>query len=278
MRWQMGRRSSNLDDRRGMPVGLIGGGGGMIAVGLIVALLGGDPTPFLQEGFSRAIQTQQLQSSNIPKEEQDKLADFVSVVLAGTEDTWHTQFNAMGMRYTEPQLVLFGGAVQSACGNAVRAMGPFYCPLDQKVYLDLDFFHELDKRFGAPGDFAQAYVVAHEVGHHVQNLLGVLDETREAQQRLPRAQANTVSVKTELMADCLAGIWAHQTQQAGLLDNGDVEEALNAASKIGDDTLQQRTRGQVVPDSFTHGSSAQRYQWFKTGFDTGQIDACNTFR
>lgn len=278
MRWQMGRRSDNIEDRRGsgMPVGILGGGGGLIAVGVIVALLGGDPTLFLQEGLNRAMQTQ-TQQSRLPKDEQDKLADFVSVVLAGTEDTWNKQFAAMGMRYTEPDLVLFSGRVQSACGSAVSAMGPFYCPFDQKVYLDLDFFHQLDTEFGAPGDFAQAYVVAHEVGHHVQNLLGILDKSMAAQRRASRSEANAISVKTELMADCLAGIWAHETQDAGLLESGDVEEALHAASRIGDDNLQKQTQGYVVPDSFTHGTSAQRYSWFKTGFTSGTINDCNPF-
>jgi predicted metalloprotease len=277
MRWQIGRRSSNIEDRRGIPGAALGGGGGLIIVGIVVALLGGDPTPFLMEGVSRSVTQLQTKNSAIPKAEQDELVDFVSVVLAGTEDTWRARFTALGGSYTEPHMVIFSGMVQSACGNAVSAMGPFYCPYDQTVYLDLDFFHDLKVKHGAPGDFAQAYVIAHEVGHHVQNQLGILDQVDRARNTMSRSQSNQTSVKTELMADCLAGIWAHETQQSGLLENGDVEEALNAASKIGDDVMQKQSRGVVVPDSFTHGSAAQRYHWFKTGFDTGSVDACNTF-
>lgn len=276
MLWRSGRRSENLVDRRGVPGVAVGGGGGLIVIGIIVALLGGDPTAFLVEGVNRTIQ-RHTQQSTLPKADQDELVDFMSVVLGGTEDVWHAKFSAMGGRYAEPTMVVFSGMVDSACGTASAAVGPFYCPLDQTIYLDLEFFHELNTRFGAPGDFAQAYVLAHEVGHHVQNLLGVLKQTTEARRRLSSAEGNRVSVKTELMADCLAGIWAHETQDKGLLESGDVEEALTAASKIGDDAIQKRTQGTVVPDSFTHGSSAQRYEWFKKGFASGDPDACNTF-
>ena len=267
MLWQSGRRSENVQDRRGVPGGIVGGGGVMLVIGVVVALLGGDPMPFLAEGLQRTIQTH-TQSSSVPKAEQDQLVDFVSVVLGGTEDVWAARFKQAGASYVNPPLVIFSGVVNSACGQAARAAGPFYCPNDQTVYLDLEFFHDLKTRFGAPGDFAQAYVIAHEVGHHVQDMMGLLRPTRD----------NAQSVKTELMADCLAGIWAHDTQDKGLLENGDVQEALTAASHIGDDVLQQQSQGVVVPDSFTHGSAKQRYQWFKTGFDSGDVEACNTFR
>jgi predicted metalloprotease len=277
MRWDHLRRSANLQDRRGVPAGVIGGGGGLIAIGVIVALLGGDPTMFLMEGINRTIQTR-TQNSSIPKDEQDKMVQFTAAVLGTTEDAWHARFQQMGSRYTDPQLIVFSGTTQSACGRAAQAMGPFYCPLDQTIYLDLEFFHALRTRHKAPGDFAQAYVIAHEVGHHVQNQLGVLDKVQNARRTLPRAKANEVSVKTELMADCLAGLWAHDTQNRALLDDDDIAEALNAASMIGDDVLQKQQQGYVVPDSFTHGSAAQRQQAFKTGFDSGDINKCDTFK
>jgi uncharacterized protein len=276
MLWQSGRRSSNIQDRRGIGP-IAGGGGGLIIVGIIVALLGGDPTPFLMEGVSRSIQMH-TQESNIPKAEQDELVDFTSVVLAGTEDVWMQRFNEMGLRYVEPTMVIFSGMVQSACGTASSAVGPFYCNRDQTIYLDLEFFYELKTRFGAPGDFAQAYVIAHEVGHHVQNLLGVLEHADQQNYARSPAQRNATSVKVELMADCLSGIWAHDTQNKNLLEQGDVEEALTAASHIGDDVLQEKSSGQVVPDSFTHGSAAQRYEWFNKGFERGSLNTCNTFK
>ncbi|HEY1097101.1 MAG TPA: neutral zinc metallopeptidase [Alphaproteobacteria bacterium] len=275
MRWQNLRRSSNIEDRRGIPGGIIGGGGGLIAVGVIVALLGGDPTPFLMEGINRTIQTR-TQTSPIPKAEQDEMFHFSAAILASTEETWHDAFQKLGGQYTDPHMVVFSGMTRSACGQAVQAMGPFYCPFDETIYLDLEFFQELRTRHDAPGDFAQAYIIAHEVGHHVQNQLGVLDQVQAAKARNPH-QANAISVKTELMADCLAGIWAHETQERALLENGDLEEALRAASHIGDDTLQKQQRGYIVPDSFTHGTSAQRYAWFKKGFEAGDIKACNSF-
>ncbi|MDB5477931.1 MAG: putative metalloprotease [Alphaproteobacteria bacterium] len=272
MLWQSGRRSENVSDRRGIPGGVAGGGGLlMLGIGVVVALLGGDPSQFFAEGLSRTLQTR-TEASHIPQAQQDEMVDFVKVVLGGTEDVWRAKFQAMGGQYADPQMVIFSGAVNSACGRATRAVGPFYCPNDQTVYIDLEFFNELKTRFGAPGDFAQAYVIAHEVGHHVQNLTGVFEQTERY------GRSNETSVKTELMADCLAGIWAHETQNKGLLESGDVEEALNAASHIGDDALQKQTQGVVVPDSFTHGSSAQRYQWFRTGYETGDMERCNTFR
>jgi predicted metalloprotease len=207
------------------------------------------------------------------------LVEFVSVVLADTEDTWHELFRESGGAYREPKLVLFSGAVDSACGFAQAAMGPFYCPADQKVYIDLSFFADLRRRFGAPGDFAQAYVIAHEVGHHVQALLGISDEVRAARRELGEAEGNRLLVRQELQADCLAGVWAHHAHRArNVLERGDVEEALGAAAAIGDDRLQKRSRGHATPDSFTHGSSAQRTRWFKFGLDHGSLEACDTFK
>lgn len=206
------------------------------------------------------------------------MADFVSVVLADTEDTWHTLFQQMGETYVEPKLVLFSGAVNSACGYARSAVGPFYCPADQKLYIDLNFYRDLKNRYQAPGDFAQAYVIAHEVGHHVQNQLGISNRVRALQRRVDQVEANQLSVRQELQADCFAGIWAHHAQRSRqILEAGDIEEALNAASSIGDDRLQQQTKGYVVPEAFTHGSSAQRVRWFKRGIQTGDPEQCNTF-
>jgi len=209
----------------------------------------------------------------------DRLADFVSVVLADTEDTWHSLFQKMGRTYREPNLVLFSGAVESACGFAQAAMGPFYCPADQKVYIDLSFYKDLKNRHGAPGDFAQAYVIAHEIGHHVQTLLGISEKVHSARRRASQVEGNKLSVMQELQADCFAGIWAHHANRARqILEEGDIEEALNAASAIGDDRLQRRSRGYVMPDSFTHGSSEQRVHWFKQGLESGDVLDCNTFR
>ncbi len=207
----------------------------------------------------------------------DEMKRFVSVVLAETEDVWGELFKVAGQRYKDPTLVLFSGGVSSACGFASSASGPFYCPGDSKVYLDTEFFDQLDRRFGAPGDFAQAYVIAHEVGHHVQNQIGVLPKFNQMRQRMSQAEANAMSVRVELQADCFAGVWAHYTDQKGLLEAGDLDEALNAAQQIGDDTLQKRQQGYVVPESFNHGTSEQRARWFRTGFDTGRADACDTF-
>ena len=278
MRWKMGRRSTNVDDRRGSGGGaplVVGGGGlGVLVLALVVTLLGGDPSVILEQVATPSGQTQPQQTSPV----EDELADFTSVVLADTEDTWNAIFAEIGRDYPEPTLVLFSGAVQSACGFAQAAVGPFYCPADQKVYIDLSFYDELKRRHQAPGDFAQAYVIAHEVGHHVQNVLGISDQVRQLQSRASQAEANQLSVRLELQADCLAGVWANRADEArNILEQGDIEEALNAASQIGDDKLQQKAQGYVVPDSFTHGSSAQRVRWFRQGLQTGDPEQCNTF-
>jgi predicted metalloprotease len=295
MRWQGGRRSDNVEDRRGMgpaagaaaalplilrfvpnlirtKVGriiLITGiivifGGRMLGIDVLSLLSGGGMSPG--------------QSSAQLTEADQQAADFVSVVLADTEDTWNPLFNQMGQTYRNPTLVLFTGSVNSACGYASAAVGPFYCPGDQKLYVDLSFFQDLKNRFGAPGDFAQAYVIAHEVGHHVQTLLGISQQVAEARKGASEAQVNALSVRQELQADCFAGVWGHiANSKRQLLDPGDLEEALQAATAIGDDRLQREAGGQVVPDSFTHGTSAQRVKWFRAGFDSGDIKACDTF-
>jgi uncharacterized protein len=284
MRWSEGRRSENVEDRRGMGGPMIAAGGvGILGLllALAVALLGGDPTVILQQlsaggglGGDRVAVSRPKQASP----DEDRLADFVSVVLADTEDTWKEQFRANGGRYTAPKLVIFDGVVSSACGMAQGAMGPFYCPSDQKVYIDLDFYRQLRRQLGAPGDFAQAYVVAHEIGHHVQHQLGIDQQVQRLQQRVPKAQANQLSVRLELQADCLAGVWANKTAtQRRTLEDGDIEEALNAAARIGDDTLQRQGTGRVRPESFTHGSAAQRQRWFATGLQSGDMNSCDTF-
>ncbi|HNU02455.1 MAG TPA: neutral zinc metallopeptidase, partial [Acidobacteriota bacterium] len=253
------------------------GGLGGIALIVIALLMGADPIQLLQQvGTTSMSSDSGGQVATNPEE--DKLAEFVSVVLASTEDVWVDQFRREGMTYQAPKLVLFTGQVQSACGMAGSATGPFYCPADQKVYIDLQFYHDLQNRFGAPGDFAQAYVIAHEIGHHVQNQLGILGKVHEAQQRVSKEQANQLSVRLELQADFLAGVWAHHTQKMrGLLESGDLEEAINAAAAIGDDRLQQAGQGYVVPDSFTHGSSEQRARWFRLGYETGDMNRGDTF-
>jgi uncharacterized protein len=279
MRWQMGRRSDNVEDRRGMSVGrrgaVVGGGLGTVVLVLLAMYFGIDPSVILQGGDpgpQPAPSVQQRPAGD------DQLREFVSVVLADTEDTWRDLFRQMGRQYQEPKLVLFSGAVQSACGFAQAAVGPFYCPGDQKVYIDLSFYRDLRDRIGAPGDFAQAYVIAHEVGHHVQNLLGIAERIRSAQGRRGQTEANALQVRMELQADCLAGVWASNAQRARqILEAGDIEEGLNAASAIGDDRLQRQSQGRVVPESFTHGSSAQRVRWFKRGIETGDPGQCDTF-
>jgi predicted metalloprotease len=255
----------------------IGGGGiGLLVIVVIALFLGVDPTPLLQQTTSSSVS--QGSPSAPPPAEQNELADFVSVVLADTEDTWRAQFAEGGQRYVEPTLVLFTDRVQSACGMAGAAMGPFYCPADQQIYIDLGFYDELRTRFRAPGDFAQAYVIAHEVGHHVQNLLGISDQVHNSQRGLGKAEANALSVRLELQADCFAGVWANRAQRTrDILEPGDIEEALNAASAIGDDRIQRQAGGAVAPDSFTHGSSEQRVRWFKRGFETGDGGLCDTF-
>lgn len=276
MRWEEGRRSTNIEDRRGIGVGTIGGGGiGMLLLVLAVSCLTGvNPLALLQ--IVEENQPAQTQSVPTGAPANDPAAEFVSVVLADTEETWTRVFATAGKQYREPVLVLFNDAVQSACGGASAASGPFYCPNDQKVYLDLSFFRELDQRFGAPGDFAQAYVVAHEVGHHVQHLLGIDRQVREGQQQsYGRAGANQLSVALELQADCLAGVWGNHASKKNLLDADDVDEGLRAAAAIGDDRL---TRGRVSPESFTHGTSEQRARWLRQGLSSGDINNCDTFR
>ena len=280
MRWKKGRRSTHIEDRRGRRTGGVAFKGGIGTIVIALALgyfLGIDPQVLLQiqQGLApTAMEPAPYQ----PTAEEEQLADFVSVVLADTEDTWNAIFQQAGRDYQEPKLVLFSGAVQSACGMASAAMGPFYCPGDQKVYIDLAFFEDLQRRHGAPGDFAQAYVIAHEVGHHVQTLLGISKQVRSAQRGLGESEANTMSVQQELQADCFAGLWGfHADRSRQVLEQGDIEEALNAAAAIGDDRLQKQGQGYVVPESFTHGSSEQRVQWFRKGIESGAYSSCDTF-
>lgn len=298
MRWQGRRQSTNIRDVRGSGGfgGRLGGGGfgglgrggpfavrraggggiGIIIVFLILAFVFGiNPLELLSGNVSTGTspQGQQVGQTGLS----DEARDFVATVLADTEDTWSEIFAAEGKDYPEPTLTLFSGSVTSACGFASAATGPFYCPNDQNLYIDLEFFTELQRRFGAPGDFAEAYVIAHEVGHHVQNVLGILPEVHQREQALGEAEANVLSVKTELQADCFAGVWANHTKRKGLLEAGDVEEALTAAAAVGDDRLQQQGQGYVVPDSFTHGTSEQRATWFRKGLDQGAVEGCDTF-
>ena len=282
MRWQMGRRSDNIEDQRGMPVGrgaVVGGGIGTVVLVLLALWFGVDPSVVLQgadPGDSRSAPSAPQQRAPAGDE---PLRDFVSVILADTEDTWTELFRQMGRQYQAPHLVLFSGAIKSACGFAEAAVGPFYCPGDRKVYIDLSFYRDLRDKIGAPGDFAQAYVIAHEVGHHVQTLLGISERTQAARQRASETEANAISVRQELQADCFAGIWAHhaRTSQNIQLEPGDIEEGMGAAAAVGDDRLQRQAQGTVVPESFTHGSSAQRVEWFRRGFDSGDVGACETF-
>jgi hypothetical protein len=308
MLWRGGRRSDNVEDERGSGGGggfggggfggggfggggiKIGGGLGLIAVIVIAWMLGIDPTALLQgldngDGSTYQSGTQngvdnsdqaQLDGTG-SSTDNDEMKDFVSHVLASTEDTWSDVFQQMGRQYRDPKLVLFTGAVGSACGFAQSASGPFYCPADAKVYIDLSFYDELRQRFHAPGDFAQAYVIAHEVGHHVQNLLGLTDKADQLRGQLSESQANALSVRIELQADCFAGVWANRADKSQhILEAGDIDEALQAASAIGDDRLQKQAQGYIVPDSFTHGTSAQRVHWFKAGFQRGELNNCDT--
>jgi predicted metalloprotease len=276
-------QSTNVEDRRGMGRGgrgLLGGGIGMIILVVIGMFFGIDPRVLL--GLAGTVQTVQQQVAPQKVEGKqgpvaDQLGAFVSGVLLDTEKTWNTLFAQLGKDYKEPRLVIFDGVTPTACGAGQAAMGPFYCPLDQQVYIDLAFYRQLQERFKAPGDFAQAYVIAHEVGHHVQNQLGIMQKMDEYRGRMSESQYNALSVRLELQADCLAGVWAHHAGNRKLLEAGDVEEAMRAASAIGDDTIQRRTQGRIVPDSFTHGTSEQRMRWFMTGMKSGQISACNTF-
>jgi hypothetical protein len=272
MRWLGRRQSSNVEDRRGIggPVAVGGGILGVIAL-LVNFLMGGGDTSQLQ------LPGQNRQLSGTEQAHQDSLASFVKVVLAETEDVWNQQFSNMGENYQEPTLVLFSGAVQSACGSASSASGPFYCPGDQKLYIDLSFYDELQNKFGAPGDFAMAYVVAHEVGHHIQTLMGTSEKMARLRQSASKEEYNKYSVMMELQADFLAGVWARHTANKNLLDAEDVDEALRAANAIGDDRLQKQAQGYVVPESFTHGTSQQRMYWFKRGYETGDIRQGNTF-
>ena len=277
MRWRGERQSTNIEDRRGIGGGKIavGGGLGTIVILILALLFGADPRQLLEQAPSDP--SSGVQSSRPANLEEDNLKQFVSVVLAKSEDVWNDVFRQHGEQYREPTLVLFTDRVQSACGIAGSAVGPFYCPGDEKVYIDLSFYEELRRRFNAPGDFAQAYVIAHEVGHHVQNLLGIMDRVDAARGRMSEADANRLSVRLELQADFFAGIFARYVQKQGILEEGDIEEALRAASAIGDDQIQRRTTGYVVPDSFTHGTSEQRLRWFKRGYDTGDMRQGDTF-
>jgi len=297
MEWKGRRQSGNIEDERGtdptpppgdpfgrrgglnIPVGR-GGIGSIVLIVIVVIvlqLMGVDVSQLLGDGSSQSPgqgQTQRTTSQTASSNDDAKA--FVATVLGDTEDTWNGIFASMGKQYEEPKLVLFSNSYPSACGQASAATGPFYCPTDRKVYLDMAFFDEMSQRFSASGDFADAYVVAHEVGHHVQNLLGILPRFNRARQSMSEADANAASVRIELQADCFAGIWGKFTEQKGLLESGDLDEALNAAHQIGDDTLQKQAQGYVVPDSFTHGTAAQRATWFKRGFDSGKLTACDT--
>jgi uncharacterized protein len=282
MLWQGRRQSSNIEDRRGMSgKGLaVGGGIGTMLIAAVIYFLGGDPSAVLN-GDTGSVPSQEIQAPNTVT---DESGQFAAVVLADTEDTWTALFKQMNTTYSAPKLVLFTQATESGCGFASEATGPFYCPADSKVYVDLSFFEEMKKRFNASGDFAQAYVIAHEVGHHVQHLLGITGKVDAQRRRLSEAEMNKLSVKLELQADFLAGVWAHYQQQKqdpemnkSVIQAGDIEEALNAANAIGDDRLQQQSQGYIVPDAFTHGTSAQRIAWFKKGYTTGDIKQGDTF-
>jgi predicted metalloprotease len=284
MRWQSGRRSNNIEDRRGSGgtrggPGLRLGGVGLLVVIVGSYLLGLNPSEVLGvlNGGEGSLPPARSGQEPVAVGESGDSADFVASVLGDTEDTWHSIFASRG-RYDEPKLVLFRGSTSSSCGQGQAAMGPFYCSADRSIYIDLSFYDDLKQRFAAPGDFAQAYVIAHEVGHHVQHLLGTSDQVHRQQRSLSKVEANALSVRLELQADCYAGIWAHHAEKARkILEEGDLEEALTAAAAIGDDRLQKQARGVVVPESFTHGSSQQRVAWFKTGFRSGALEACDTF-
>ena len=282
MRIEDQRRSDQIEDRRGMSVGrgVAGGGIGLVVIVLLALFFGVDPSLLLQGGPSPGAvpqEPEQRVETRAPSRE-DKMADFIAAVLGSTEDTWTELFARSGRTYRKPTLVLFTGAVQSACGFAQAAVGPFYCPADQKLYIDLAFYRDLQDRFRAPGDFAQAYVIAHEVGHHVQNLLGIAEKVQAAQQRSGQRGAAALSIRMELQADCLAGVWAaHANRSKRILEPGDLEEGLNAAAAVGDDRIQMASRGYVSPESFTHGSSQQRVRWFRRGLETSDLKACDTF-
>jgi len=281
MRWKKARRSDNLVDARGRGVGGKGLSLGVVVLVVVIGMLSGqDPMQILGELGGQLQQEQASAPAPEQNAEADEQVEFVRAILGDTEDTWNQLFAEAGGDYREPTLVVFSGGVRSACGFASSAVGPFYCPGDQRVYIDLQFFREMEQRFAAAGDFAQAYVIAHEVGHHVQTLLGVSAKVNAARQSGQRVEGDGgLLVRQELQADCLAGVWAHHAQKRhAWLEPGDLEEALNAAAAIGDDRLQQQGRGQVVPDAFTHGTSAQRVRWFRTGFDRGEVARCDTFK
>lgn len=276
MRWRGERESTNIEDRRGLGGKVaVGGGLGTLLLIVIALLFGADPRQLFQQAPDD--RSSQVQTSRPQNAEEEELKQFVSVVLAKSEDVWHDVFRQNGREYREPKLVLFSDQVRSACGMAGSAVGPFYCPADEKVYIDLSFYDDLRQRFHAPGDFAQAYVVAHEVGHHVQKLLGISDRVEALQHRMSETEANQLSVRLELQADFFAGVFARYVQNQGILEAGDIDEALRAASAVGDDRIQRETTGYVVPDSFTHGTSEQRLRWFKKGYDTGDIRQGDTF-
>ena len=282
VRWQSGRRSKNVVDRQGSGRGrsIAGGGIGTIVLILVALYFGVDPS-FLIDGMREAsVPASRSESGSRPGDlANDPMVDMISVVIADTEEVWSQIFSDLGRRYEEPRLIIFDGTTPSACGLGQAAMGPFYCPADKNAYIDLSFYRDLQQRFDAPGDFAQAYVIAHEIGHHVQNLLGISDEVHRIRRQSGEVESNQLSVRLELQADCFAGVWANRTARGTniVLERGDIEEALKAASAIGDDRLQKQSTGRVAPDSFTHGSSAQRVKWFRTGFENGSPDGCDTF-
>ncbi len=301
MRWRQGPRSDNIEDRRGqgggggfglpgrggrrvrIPTGGKRGGmgiGGIIVVLVLMYFFGGDIGQILGPGGGGLTQAPtQTQQTNISPGKADEMKQFVSAILGSTEEVWHAKFKELNRQYKEPKLVLFTNYVNSACGSAQAAMGPFYCPGDQKIYIDLSFYNDMKNKLGAPGDFAQAYVIAHEVGHHIQTILGIAARVSAARRSASKVEGNQLQVRMELQADCLAGVWANSSQRArNWLEKGDIEEGLNAASAIGDDRLQRRSQGRVVPESFTHGSSAQRVRWFKRGLEAGKMGACDTFK
>ena len=279
MRWKNARRSANIEDRRGRRVrrGLVGGGLGTLLFLVIAYFFGPGPAALFQTINQILGPVREVSTGPRPPEEAED-AQMVATVLADTEDVWSEEFRKLGVRYQKPTLVMFTGMTQSACGLAQKAMGPFYCPADRKVYIDLSFFDDMKRKFGAPGDFARAYVIAHEVGHHVQTLLGISDQVEEFRRRASEREANRMQVHMELQADCYAGVWANHTERnRHFLEEGDIEEALNAAAAIGDDRLQRQSMGRVVPDAFTHGTSKQRVKWFYTGMKSGDMEQCDTF-
>ncbi|MBN8669644.1 MAG: zinc metallopeptidase [Chitinophagales bacterium] len=280
MLWKGRRQSDNVEDVRGgggMGGKVIGGGIGTLVIAVIIYFLGGDPSQVLQQAGS--VPQQQTSSAPYQESAQEKEGrEFIATILAETEDVWNKQFpQQFGKNYEEPKLRIFSGETQSGCGGASSSMGPFYCPGDNMVYIDLSFYDDLHNKLNAPGDFTMAYVIAHEVGHHIQHLLGISDKVHAMRSRLSEAEFNKLSVKLELQADFLAGVWAHYTQTKGIIEPGDIEEALNAANAIGDDRLQKQATGRVVPDAFTHGTSAQRMRWFKKGYETGDVEQGDTF-